>query len=372
MAGRGQWPKRPNLNSSHAIHTVKRVDGRKRAIKLSFLALVSLLVAVVIFGAWLSYSISVPVGGSSEARLVTITPGMSVDEISRTLAEKKLIRDAFAFRLYARTGPARGQLKPGPYLLKSTMSTTEIIDYLAAGKLASRNITIGEGKTIAQISTILAADTDFTNQDFAAATKSQPDAKRLLALLSAPAATTNPEGLFYPDSYKVLKTDGVDALAQKMLAQFESQALPVLTQTPANAKRPLNAYAQKLTPYQRLILASMVEKEASRTVDREMIAAVFYNRLAAGLKLESDPTINYVTGKVIPTAADLRINSPYNTYIAPGLPPTPTNNPSLDAMEAVMYAQPNDYIYFIGGKDKKVYFAKTYPEHLQNIRDHLQ
>ncbi|MFO0955244.1 MAG: endolytic transglycosylase MltG [Candidatus Saccharibacteria bacterium] len=372
MAARGKWPKQNNLGSSHAIHTVNRVDKRKRAMKLGFLGLVALLLAVVSFGIWLSYSINVPVSNSTNSTLVTIKQGMSVDEISRELASKQIIRDAFAFRLYARIGPARGQLKPGPYQLKPSMSTVEIIDYLAAGKLASRQVTIAEGKTIQQISETLAADSDFAGKNFATVATTQPDAQRLLIALGAPAGTANPEGLFAPDSYTVLKTDGADVLAAKMLKNFEDSALPLLTQAKGALTCTPHPYTAKLTPYQRLTLASMVEKEASRSEDRAAIAGVFYNRLAASLRLESDPTINYVTGKTVPTAKDLTIDSPYNTYKARGLPPTPTNNPSLDAITSTICATSNDYIYFIGGKDKKVYFAKTYAEHMQNIEKYLK
>ncbi len=369
MANRS-WPQRPNLNSGHAIHTVNRFDHRKRAAKLGFLLLLALIGIFVIVSAWFSYSINVPRGGSSEAVLVMVKPGMSIDDISQLLNEKQLIRDPFAFRLYARIGPAHGQLKPGPYLLKPSMSTTEIIDYLAAGKLASRQITIPEGRTVAQISTQLAADTDFAGQNFATVATSQPDEKRLLAVLQAPAGSTNPEGMLFPASYTVLKTDGLEVLAQKMFAKFDSDAVPLLTLKALNGRKP-NPAAQKLTPYQRLILASMVEKEASSREDREGVAAVFYNRLAAGMRLESDPTINYATGKTVPTAADLRIRSPYNTYLNTGLPPTPICNPSLDAMEAVTFAEPSDNLFFVG-KAGKVYFAKTLAEHEANIEKYLK
>lgn len=356
--------------SSHAIHTAKRSSSHRRAIKTVIITVsLGVLIAVSIL-VWAAYTIN-STAGTGASQLITIKEGSSIDTIATQLAQDKIISNDAIFKLYARFGPAHGQLHPGPYLLSPNMTMVEIVDYLASGKIAARQVTIAEGKTIKQIAAVLESDTDFTGQGFEAAAQSQSEASSILSQLNAPAGTINPEGLYFPNTYEVLKTQGVNVLADKMLDGFKSEALPYLVSPEIEKGKSINSYAATLTPYQRLILASMVEKEAAKSDDRAQIAAVFYNRLAKGMRLESDPTINYATGKVVPSAADLTINSPYNTYRIRGLPPTPICNPSLDSIKAVTYAAPNDYLFFIG-KDRQVYFAKTYAEHQANINKYLK
>lgn len=363
-------PPRQSLGSSHAIHTVKRPSVRRRIAK-SIVVIISVVVLVAVFTlGWALYTIHTP-AGTGAPQLITIKEGSSIDSIAAQLAQAKIITSDGLFRLYARLGPARGQLRPGPYMLSPAMTMVEIVDYLASGKIAARQVTIAEGKTIKQIAAVLESDTDFKGQGFEVVAKSQSEAQRLLKELAAPVGTTNPEGVYSPGTFEVLKTQDITDLAQKMLKVFRSEALPLLVSPKSEAGKTIHPYAAQLTPYQLLILASMVEKEAAKSDDRAGIAAVFYNRLAQGMRLESDPTINYVTGKVVPSAADLTINSPYNSYRTKGLPPTPICNPSLDSIQAVLYAAPNDYLFFIG-KDRQVYFAKTYAEHQANIQKYLK
>lgn len=361
---------RPNQVSSHAIHTVNRPPAHRKVAKSVVIAVSAVVMIIVLTLGWAIYAINTP-AGTGAPQLITIKEGSSIDSIATQLAQAKVISSDALFKLYARLGPARGQLRPGPYMLSPDMTMVEIVDYLASGKIAARQVTIAEGKTIKQIAAVLEGDTDFKGQGFESVAKSQPEASVLLKELNAPAGSTNPEGVYFPNTYEVLKTQDVSALAQKMLATFRSDALPYLVNPKPEGGKSVNTYAASLTPYQRLVLASMVEKEAAKSDDRAKIAAVFYNRLAQGMRLESDPTINYVTGKVVPSAADLTINSPYNTYRARGLPPTPICNPSLDSIKAVVYAEPNDYLFFIG-KDRQVYFAKTYAEHQANIEQYLK
>lgn len=363
-----QQPRSQNLGSSHA--TAKRPTGvRKIAKTLVIIVSLGIIMTVLIFG-WALYSINTS-SGMGAPKLITIKEGSSIDSIAQDLKSSAVISNTTLFSLYARLGPARGQLKPGPYMLSSGMSTVQIVDYLASGKIASRQITIAEGKTIKQIGAALEKDTGFTGQEFESLARTQPEAIQLLRQLEAPTSETNPEGVYFPETYEILKNQDASVLAQKMLATFKSEALNYLVNPVPEGGKTVHPYVARLTPYQRLILASMVEKEAAKSDDRAKIAAVFYNRLNDGMRLESDPTINYATGKVVPSAQDLTINSPYNTYRTKGLPPTPICNPSLDSIKAVIYAQPNDYYFFIG-KDRQVYFAQTYAEHQANIKKHLQ
>ncbi len=142
---------------------------------------------------------------------------------------------------------------------------------------------------------------------------------------------------------------------------FRSKALPILA-----GQRPAG-----LSQHEVLTLASIVEREALTDKDRKLTAGVFLNRLALGMRLESDVTVNYATGKTQTTPADIAIPSLYNTYRIRGLPPTPINNPSTDSIEAVMSPTKSDYIFFLAGKDGVVYYATNLEKHNENIKNHL-
>jgi UPF0755 protein len=146
-----------------------------------------------------------------------------------------------------------------------------------------------------------------------------------------------------------------------MLDNFERQVLPKLP-----------AEYQNSTKLNDLItLASIVEREANTTEDRRGVAAVFYNRLKLGMKLESDVTVNYATGKTQTLPSDLSIESPYNTYKVAGLPIGPICNPGLDSILATLNPDQNDYLFFLADKNGVVRYAKNLDEHNQNIEKYL-
>ena len=174
---------------------------------------------------------------------------------------------------------------------------------------------------------------------------------------------TSLEGLLPADSYQLIINDPASVLIAQMLKNLDEKVIP--------AFQAFSSYPGKLTAYQVLILASIVEKEASTPADRSGVAGVFYNRLAKGIKLESDVTVIYITGRTEPTATDLNSNSPYNTRKFAGLPPTPISVPSLAAIESTLKPTASSYIFFIGGKDGKTYYANTYAEHLINIDKYM-
>jgi UPF0755 protein len=196
------------------------------------------------------------------------------------------------------------------------------------------------------------------------------------------------EGFLFPDTYRILKatadlskTDPLaasNAILAKILQNTETKLSGLKTQ---NLSLPL-----PLTLYQLITLASIVEKETGRNVitteqkqalleERKIIAGIFYNRLKIGMPLESDATINYVTGKnnPQPSAIDLSIDSPYNTYKNQGLPKGPICNPSLSSIEAVLNPSQTDYLYFLHKQPSgEVVYSKTYQEHLANKQKFLK
>lgn len=317
------------------------------------------LVGVIAFLGWFSYTINAS-GGLTDKLIVNIPTGSSIKEIAQILQDKELIRSDTAFELYARIGPAHGQLKPGPYQLSRSMSIVQVLDYLSSGKIAVRTFTARDGLTLAALAQSYESQGFGKASEFTAAVgaaKLSPVASQVLG------NPTSLEGLLPADTYQLVINDPATTLVSKMLTNLDQKVIPVLQSVPS--------YPGKLTAYQVMTLASIVEKEASTPTDRAGVAGVFYNRLARGIKLESDVTVIYITGRIEPTAADLNSNSPYNTRKFAGLPPTPISIPSIDAIEATLKPTASSYLFFIGGKDGNVYYANTYAEHLVNIDKHL-
>lgn len=353
-------PPRPTSGpSGHAIHTVQRRDSRRIIFRLGIAALVLALLAAVSVLGWFSYSINAAVGGSDSV-IVTIPAGSSIAEISQILSQKGLIRSSSAFEIYARIGPAHGQLKPGPYQLNPGMSTVQILDYLAAGKIAVRTFVARDGLTLTQLAASYESQGFGPAADFTAAVGAAKLSPSAQAFFDNP---TSLEGLLPADSYQLVINDPASVLIEQMLKNLDDKVIP--------AFQAVSSYPGKLTAYQVLVLASIVEKEASTVADRSGVAGVFFNRLSRGIKLESDVTVIYITGRIEPTASDLNSNSPYNTRKFPGLPPTPISVPSLSAIQATLSPTSSSYLFFIGGKDGKTYYANTYAEHLVNIDKYL-
>lgn len=176
------------------------------------------------------------------------------------------------------------------------------------------------------------------------------------------------EGFLYPDTYNIFTDATADDIIKKLLDEFDDK----LTD-----KMRADLKASNHSLLDAVILASILEREISNKPafdsDREIVADIFWKRLSIGMGLQSDATVNYVTGKTStrPTLKDLEIDSPYNTYKYRGLPPGPINNPSLASLMAVIYPAKNDYYYFLTDETGKAYFGKTYEEHLSNIRKYL-
>ena len=294
---------------------------------------------------------------SVNGQVFEVKKGESISEIANELSAQGLIDNPTAFVLYAKLGPAHGQLIPGPYLIRPSSSIATIINDMNAGKIAQNKITFPEGITLADMATRFANAGYGSKEEYITAAKSLSANYDFVPV----SAKSNPEGYLFPSTYTFVPNRGANELVKKQYEAFQTKQVPLL-----QGPKPAN-----LTSNQVLILASIVEKEGLTEKDRKLIAGVFLNRLSLGMKFESDVTVNYATGKKTTAPADLSVDSPYNTYKVKGLPPTPINNPGTDSVETVLNYTPNDYIFFLAGNDEVVYFAKTLAEHNQNIKNHL-
>jgi UPF0755 protein len=239
------------------------------------------------------------------------------------------------------------------------MSLSRIADSIGSGDIASEKVTFLEGTTISQMAKRWEQAKQGSAQSFIDASKLQNSYNQ--SFLQSRANKTSLEGYLFPATYDVIYGTSAESQINTMLNTFEKQVIPKLPQTYQNSTK-LNDL---------IILASIVEKEARTTSDRRLVAGVFYNRLAKGMKLESDVTINYVTGRTATLASDLKIDSVYNSYLYKGLPPTPICNPSLDAILATANPEQSDYFFFIADKNGVVRYAKNFEEHNQNIQKYL-
>jgi UPF0755 protein len=249
--------------------------------------------------------------------------------------------------------------KPATYNITTNMNTDQVIKMIARGLLTKPEVTvtIPEGSDIYTIGDILESGLKFSREDFIKATE-EFDTKQYEFI-----ENKSLQGYLYPDTYRFFDDSTAEAVIIKMLNNFQKKALPSLKST------------DKLSAYEVLILASIVEKEVSKLEDRKIVSGIFINRLNDKMKLQSDATVNFITqsGRAQSTLEDLKIDSPYNTYQVVGLPPGPITNPSVNAIESVVNYTSSEYYFFLTSRDNppKTIFSKTFEEHLQAKRKYL-
>jgi len=282
---------------------------------------------------------------------ITVSSGQSSVEIGRALREAGVVDSVNRFRDVAAERGLDSLLKPGTYKLVTGMDIDAVLDVLAKGPSTGVPFTIPEGYTVAQIVDTIAATKQLTRAEVEKALKSKD-----LIVPHRPKGVTSLEGLLFPDTYGIEPDDTAIGVIQDMLDQLEV----VLS------RYQLSTAPQKLSPYQLLIVASMIEREAKVAADRPKIAAVIYNRLAAGRKLEVDATVQYAVGHTRLTARDLQSSSPYNTYVHVGLPPTPIAAPGEAAIRAALQPADGDWTYYVlASKDGAHAFTNSYQEFLR-------
>jgi UPF0755 protein len=329
--------------------SVERVKWPKRL--LIILALLAGLVIAGMIGVRVFYDTNLKaVSTSSESTTIVVEQGATVDAIAKELKQKGLIRSDLVFSLYIRSKQTDNPLIAGTYKLQPNLSTPQIVSILSHGKVATDLITILPGQRLDQIKKSFIKD-GFSEADVNAALDSATY-KDHPALVDKPEGASL-EGYLYPESFQRTATTKPQEIVRASLDLMNKQLTPQLRQRFA---------AQKLSTYQGLVLASMVEQEASNTQDRQQVAQTFLTRLSIGMRLESDPTATY--GAILDDADPSNgYVSPYNTYKIPSLPPTPISNISENSLQAVANPANTEWIYFVAGDDGTVHFSKTLEDH---------
>lgn len=319
------------------------------------LAFVALFYGVTFFWPVVPAKSNLEGGGAYK---VKITPQSGLSSISQQLSEQGVSSNRVIFRLAASALFVGSKLKPGTYLLSPQASLSDVLLQISRGDRVRESIAIIPGMTIWQMRALIDSHPSLIHQ-----TKGMSSKELLQALnLSYP----GDEGLFYPDTY-IFDPDDSDLSIYRRASQAMQKQLTVAWAQKDDAS-PLH------TPYELLILASIVEKETGRASERSLVAAVFVNRLNLNMLLQTDPTVIYGIGPQFDgnlRKTDLRKDSPYNTYMNKGLPPTPIAMPSKQSLQAVVEPAKSDAIYFVARGDGSSHFSKTLKEH-ENAVDQFQ
>lgn len=335
--------------SSYNLNERTRHRLPKRIVILIVL-LVAFLLASLVAVRHLYYNSLGPVSNDQTTQIVTIKSGSSSKQIATQLEEKKLIRSAWAFELFVHSKQVGDKLQAGTYALSPSQGTSDIISTISKGAVTTNLVTILPGRRIDQVRADLIND-GFTPESVDKAL--EPGQYADLPVLAFKPAEASLEGLLYPDSFqKTADTDPALIIRESLKEMSEHLTTDVQA-----------AYAkQGLTVYQGIVLASMLEKEVSKPSDRAQAAQVFLKRQNSGMMLGSDVTAFYgaiIAGKKPSVSYD----SPYNTRLHPGLPPTPISSVSNNSLQAAGRPAGTDWLYFVAGDDGNTYFSNTLEEH---------
>lgn len=326
--------------------------------KWKYLAAVAVTVTILVIAAP-ACLLRLTAGEGKNVQILDFEQGYSLKKIAAELEEKKIIRSARTFLLYARFHGYDARAKAGTYQLNDGMRVAEIMTKLVSGDTYVHRFAVPEGYSIYQIGELLESRGLFTKDNFLR----QCFNRQLLNELEIEGRSV--EGYLYPSTYDITPKMNEADVIRLMVEQFHK----VYAQKFADRTK-----AAGISKKDIITLASMVEKEAVVASERPLISSVFFNRLKKGMPLQSDPTAVYgvraFSGKV--TRADILRSSPYNTYRINGLPPGPIGNPAGAAIEAVLNPSSTRYLYFVARKDGTHHFSATLDEHNRAVNFYLK
>ncbi len=286
---------------------------------------------------------------------VQVTDGMSFKAIAGELKNEGIIRYRGYFEIIGRLQGISRKVRVGFYGLSTNMSLWEVLDHLRKGRIIEYEVVVPEGYNLYQIGWTLSGTPLISEpHEFIDLVKN----KAYVHSLGIEADTL--EGYLFPDTYYLPKGIKLEDIPKKMVQRYKA----VFTDGKRSRAKELGFTEQQI-----ITLASIVEKEARVDSERKLIAAVYYNRLKQGMKLQADPTAVYGTKAWITkiTRADLKRRSPYNTYLHKGLPPGPIANPGEGAILATLYPENVDYLFFVAQGDGSHCFSKDFTAHEQAI-----
>lgn len=316
----------------------------------------------IIVGIW--FLISVISGNGTDNKTFVIQEGQGVNKVSSELYDSNLIKNKFVFETWLWLKKSESKVIAGVYEIPKNISIRHLSNLLVLGPGQSQYaVTLLEGWTRDLMrDTLVKAELD--GDKFMILSSKASDWQEDYDFLSDTPNRASLEGYIFPDTYFVDQLTSEEDLIRKALNNFDRKLTQELRDEIA---------LQGKTIFEVVNLASIIEREVPQYDDKRMIADVFLKRLEANIGLQSDATVNYVTGKGLaqPSYADLEIDSPYNTYKYRGLPPGPISNPGIDSIKAVVYPTSNDYYYFLTTHEGEAIYSIDYDEHLMNKAKYL-
>jgi len=297
-------------------------------------------------------------GWTGSETFVEFPAGVGTRVIGDRLVAAGIVSDPLTFRAALwQSGSAR-RLKAGEYRFDHPMTPAEVIEKMARGDVYVINLTFPEGRTILEMAQI------FEMHGFGPASAFVSAAADASAVHDLDASAGDLEGYLFPDTYPLSRHTEATKLVHLMVSRFDHALTP---------ERRAEAKARGLSTRALITLASIVEKETGKAEERPEVAAVYENRLRIGMGLQCDPTVIYALEKAGRYTGnlrrdDLQMDSPYNTYRYPGLPPGPIASPGSASIDAVLHPADVDYLYFVSRNDGSHAFAKTLADHNRNVQ----
>jgi len=303
--------------------------------KLLFVPLLAII--LFIFGSIWFYQKATPVSSNNEFKDFLIVKGSGASLVGNNLYKEGLIKSPLAFKIYIQITNKSGKIQAGEYRLTPSFSLFQLVEELGKGP-SEIWVTIPEG---------------LRREEIALRFKDSLGRDELFVKEFLSSSEDN-EGYLFPDTYLFPKTVSAPNVVKKMVSTFESKTSDL-----------------DLTRNQ-IILASLIERETRTNAERPVVAGILNNRLDIGMALQVDATLQYAKGdwgQIL--VSDKGIDSPFNTYKYPGLPPAPIANPGLSSLKAAVNPEESDYFYYLHDSKGQIYYAKTLSEHNENIRKYL-
>lgn len=299
--------------------------------------------------------IRTPMNPGAAQLLFSITPGLGLEQIAERLEKKAIISSSRLFTMFVRFKKAGKNLQAGEYLLSGAQSPEQILEILLKGKVKLHKLTIPEGLNMKETGKLVEAFNACSQTEFL----SLCDDPSFIQSLGVKA--TSLEGYLFPDTYFFPKNTSCKKMMTTMFRHFQRN-FPL--------KWEQRAHEMGFSTHEIVTLASIIEKETGDASERPVISSVFHNRLKKKMRLESDPTVIYgiknFDGNI--KRKHLRMRTPYNTYKIRGLPPGPIANPGKLSIQAALYPEKTEYLFFVSKKDTTHYFSKTIQEHNRAVR----
>ena len=310
-------------------------------------------VALVLAGAWFALPLwpaSIPAGGVS----ISVRNGSSLSRLANDIQQAE-VAPALVVQAVARMRGNARRLRAGEYLFEAPQTVADLLSAIESGNAKQLAVTVVEGSRLSDLyKQLLPVSAPLGTATFAAG--SVPERATLRDVL--PAEMTELEGYFFPDTYFVAPGSSASALLQLMHKRMKQEVAKAWEQRAPDT--PLKS------PYEALILASIIEKETGREADRPLVGSVFVNRLRLGMRLQTDPTVIYGLGDKFDgnlRKVDLQTDTPYNTYTRNGLPPSPISLPGRASLRAAVAPPSSDFLYFVARGDGSSEFSRNLAEH---------